>query len=270
MKNPKKENISEENSQIFEEEKKLIINFRSGDLESRDKIVKKYLSLVSNIARKYKIFFSNIELTELIAEGNYGLLQAIHHYNFERNVKFSTYAWFWIIKYIQKYIADNLTLMKLPNHLLNKVKKILKNIEEVTKKGEEISLEIIFRKVGLDLEQGRNLIQEYENLSKPLLLDKYIDDADPQETINDIFADKNELSAEMFFEKIENKNNFSQLLNKLTEEESEIIKWRFGFYDSKRHTLKELSKKLNLSPQKVKDKEEVAVAKLKKIISENE
>lgn len=270
LKPPKTDTIVVDKSLAFEEEKELIINFRAGDLEARDKIVKKYTSLVTNIARKYKMFFPNFEISELIAEGNYGLLQSIHHYDFDRKVKFSTYAWFWIVKYIQKYIADNLTLMKLPNHLLNKVKKILKHIEESTKKGEDVSLEGIFKKVGLDLEQGRNLIQEYENLSRPLLLDKYIDEADPQETINDIIADRNELPVEMILEKLENKDNFNQILNQLTEEELNIIKWRFGFFDSKHHTLKELSKKFNISPQKVKDIEEVALAKLKKIIAINE
>ncbi|MHB9156005.1 MAG: sigma-70 family RNA polymerase sigma factor [Endomicrobiales bacterium] len=248
----------------------LFARLKKGDDAARDELVKKYSSWVTNIARKYHAFFPAIELNELIAEGNRGLMEALHRYVTTKATKFSTYAWFWILKNIQEYISSSIALIGVPGKNVLELKKIVASMNEDMKRGSEPSLERISKKLGMDLGTVTDLLADKKNLSHPLSLDKYLDDDDREQTLGDIVEDKNVAAIQKIIEQSDSEINILELLGQLSSMEQEIIKWRFGFNDNQSHALKEIGEKLKLPPAKVKDIEYMALIKLKRLLGKSD
>ena len=244
----------------------LIIKFRNGDESSFKKIVETNIKLITGIAKRYKYFFSNLDTDELIAEGVYGLFQAVKYYDEKKNTQFHTYARFWIEKYIKITVLKNWTIVKTPSSIFKKIKKILNLIDT----DKHISNEEISRKLKLDTEKVKELLTEHSKIKKELSLDKCLDEDDENGSLYNFIPDTTEQTIENLAQQEENKQYVDNLLAKLLPQEAEIIKLRFGIIDQKYHTIRDVAKKINLSQQKVKEIEEMAVMKLKLMVSEYE
>lgn len=242
----------------------LIIKFKNGDETVFKKILEKNIKLITYIAKRYRYFFSNLELDELIAEGMYGLLQAVKRYNKKKEVQFQTYAQYWIKKYVRNYVIKNYTIVKIPYNVFKNTKKILSFID----KDKQILPVEIAKKLKLDPEKVKDLLIEQTKAKKELSLDSYLDKEDEQETLYDIIPDTAQETVESHIQQEEKKKYVDNLLTKLLPQEAEIIKWRFGIIDHEHHTIKDIAKRVNLSPQKIKDMEEVAIMKLKLMVEE--
>jgi RNA polymerase sigma factor (sigma-70 family) len=252
------------------EELKLFRRLKRGDTDARDKLLEAYSSWVINISRKYHNCFQQISLSEMVAEGNQGLLEAMYHFDTNNTARFSTYAWFWIVKNIQRHITSTLGIINIPRRILSVLGKIQKNLNDELKKGKTPVLENISKKMDLDLDTIREILTDKKNLVNPVSLDKFIDSEDQSQTLWDLIEDKSEVSFLDMMDKSDKKINLAEILNMLSPMESDIIKWRFGFVDSHLHALRDVAKKLKMSPSKVKDLESVAIMKLKKLIDESD
>lgn len=246
----------------------LIRKIRAGDTKSKLLLIDKYSSYASSIAHKYHSYFRNIEHDELLAEANRGLLEAINRYNPAKLAKFSTYAWFWIIKNIHQYINSTVSFIGLPQRILSDIKKILHILNNEIKEGKEPSFEMVSKKLNLDTAMIREIISAKRDISNPLSLDKYLDENNEDTTLGDLIESKKDLPLDKILGNSEFKKAIPELMKCLAPDEIEVIKWRFGLYDRKTHTLKEISRKLKISPSKVKDIEIVALIKLKKALSQ--
>lgn len=246
---------------------KLILRYKKGDNAAFEKIVEESMPLVSLIAKKYKQIFPTADINELISEGTYGLIQGIKHYKHYKKRNFSTYIQFWIKKYIQKYIVENSTLIKVPHNVLKNLKKIT-NI--IIKKNEQVSFKELSKQLNLDIDKIKELLSERMKTKKELQLDRYLDEYEQEETFYEIIPDNRQPSLEELIHHDEIKNYVNQLLDKLTYEEKEVIKWRFGLKDYKHHTLKDVAKRLGIPPHKVKQLQEVALLKLKKLTDKDD
>jgi RNA polymerase primary sigma factor len=267
----KKNTIRRNHAEILpaKEEKLLFRRARAGDEKARDKILQKYNDWVINIAKKYHACFPNMELTELMAEGNRGLLEALKRYNPSKSAKFSTYAWFWIIKNIQEYITSNLELIDIPRKVTSNLKKITVVMNDEIKKGKEPSIDKISHTLHLDVSSVREMLSDKKNITNPLSLDKYLDEEDQTQTMSETVEDKDEESIHDIIDRADVKISISGILKQLLPVEEKIIKLRFGFDDNRFHTLKEVGKKLDIPSSKVKDLETVAIFKLKKLLSQS-
>ncbi len=230
---------------------------------SNGKVFEDNLKLITAIAKKYKQLFPEINFNDLISEGIYGFLQGIKH--FRKKKKPSKYISLWVKRYIQKYIMENFTIVKVPYHALKNIKKVFLLID----KKKDISLEEISKKLNLDVDKIKELLVERIKTTKEVSLDKYLNESEQKETLHEVIPDKSEpLESMIHYEEI--KNCINKFLSKLTYEEAEVIRWRFGLKDKKHHTLKDVAEKLGLSPQKVKQIEEIALIKLKQFSKEDE
>ncbi|MBN1622161.1 MAG: sigma-70 family RNA polymerase sigma factor [Endomicrobiales bacterium] len=250
---------------IGKDEELLFERVKRGEEEAMNKVISNYSNLVYNIARKYHNCFKNYEVEELAAEGNRGVLEAVEHYDSSMSTKFTTYAWFWIIKNMQEYISSGMALIGMPRKIFSNLKKVVKSIENEIKKGKTPSLTEISKKLDLDLEKVRDLLYNKKNLTKPLSLDKYLDKYDQDATLADIVPDESLSTMQEILDQSESKMDISRMLDKLSPIEMEVIQWRYGFKDNRYHTLKEIGEKLNISPSKIKDIESVAIVKLKRL-----
>jgi len=248
------------------EERKLFMRFKRGDREAKDKIIELYNDWVVNIAKKFHTIFQNIGLDELVAEGNRGILDALKRYDVNRKVKFSTYAWFWILKNIREYITSDLAVVDLPQSTLSDFRKIANIFNEEAKKGKNPTLESIARSLKLDINDAREIVTDKMNLSNLASLDKFLDAEDSTQRLGDMMEDKKEKTISDMLEISEDKADILKLIKNLSPIEQKVIKMRFGFLESGPKSLKEVGEKLKIPSVKVKDIETISMKKLKKLL----
>jgi RNA polymerase primary sigma factor len=246
-------------------EQSLINKAKKGDKKAIELLIFNNSQLIAGLANKYHNCFKTIDVSELAAEGNRGILEAIKHYNGSMSTKFSTYAWFWVVKNIQDYISSSIGLIGVPKNVMLSLRKVTANIDNQVKQGQTASLEDVSKKLDMDLEQVRELLTSRMNINNPLSLDGYIDGAEQEITLGDVVADKGLDSVKEIFEKIDDNLEINKWLEMLKPLEAEIIKFRYGFKDNKHHSLKEVADKLHILPGKVRDLEASAIFKLKKM-----
>ena len=241
-----------------------------GDTRARDILLERYNPWAVNLARKYHAYFPHVELGELVAEGSRGVLEALKRFDPSRKTKFSTYAWFWILKNIQEYITTSAGLIEVPRSVLSDLKKIVSAMDTDIKNGNEPSMDSLSRKLKLDTVTIREILADRKNVSHPVSLDKFLDENDHGDTLSDMVEDKRQVSMQEIIDQTGDAASMAAVLGRLAPQERDIIRLRFGFRDNHFYTLKEAGARLKLSSAKVKDIESIALFKLKKLMAERE
>ena len=240
-----------------------------GDTEAAHKLVTSHLRLVAKIAMGYRGY--GLPVTDLISEGNVGIMQAVKKFDPERGFRLATYAMWWIRAQIQEYVLHSWSLVKIGTTAaqkklffnLRKLKKQLSSIDTGNLSPEN-AREIASR---LNVKEAEVLDMDNRLFSGDQSLNVQIGEegdtewqdmlVDSNETQDNILANSNELS---FRKKI-----FEQALEVLNDREKEIISLRK--LKDKPVKLEELSKKFNISRERVRQIEEKAFEKLQKQVS---
>lgn len=227
-----------------------------GYLKSR--VVESNLRLVYKIAKKYKT--PNVEILDIIQEGNVGLIKAVDMYDYNSGYAFSTYASYWIKQKIIRYLDDKSRLIRIPVYLsmnFYKVKNFMRlyfNNNGCFPNDNEIAAatDISLKQIGV--------IKEY--LNPVLSLETSIND-DRNILLGDAIEDKTILTPEEEIEKNELKNLVNEDLAKLSERERTIIISRFEFRDKKR-SFTDIGKELSCSGERVRQLEKDAITFFRK------
>lgn len=248
--------IKKNNLLSSDEEIKLAKLIEKGDKVAFDKMVSCNLRLVIKIAKRYKT--NEWQLPDIIQEGNIGLMKAAEKFDYRRNVRFSTYASWWIKQSIIRSIANKKRTIRLPHRKeekLRTIKTFIAKFKEEHKKSPSID-DIIYgtgfsKKDILNLEAFREAMisidADYNDSGAGLL-----------NTIDD-----NNYSPENILEKKDLKNKTNEVLARLKKNEQEIIRSRFAFQRRKKETLKSLAEQLGISPETVRQIEIKAIKKIK-------
>jgi len=240
-----------------DQEKKLARLVRKGDKQARDKMIRSNLRLVISIAKRYMNL--GVPLSDLIEEGNIGLMKSVEKFDPERGFRFSTYAAWWIKQGISRAIIDQGKMIRVPVYMNEEILKYKKVIEALTHKlrrkpraGE------IAKKLGVSVDKIRDLEQSIAKMSS---LDAPIGE-DGDGVVKDIMHDDSFIGPdeqlELFFDR-ERAHSYLEMLN---ERERKILDMRFGLSDGNTHTLAEIAKELGVSRERVR---QVEAATLKKI-----
>ena len=237
-----------------------------GDTEAAHKLVTSHLRLVAKIAMGYRGY--GLPVTDLISEGNVGIMQAVKKFDPERGFRLATYAMWWIRAQIQEYVLHSWSLVKIGTTAaqkklffnLRKLKNQLSSIDNGNLSPEN-AREIASR---LNVKEAEVLDMDNRLFSGDQSLNVQIGEegdtewqdmlVDSNDTQDNKLANSNELS---FRKKI-----FEQALEVLNDREKEIISLRK--LKDKPVKLKELSKKFNISRERVRQIEEKAFEKLQK------
>ena len=240
-----------------------------GDTEAAHKLVTSHLRLVAKIAMGYRGY--GLPVTDLISEGNVGIMQAVKKFDPERGFRLATYAMWWIRAQIQEYVLHSWSLVKIGTTAaqkklffnLKKLKNQLSSIDSGNLSPEnarEIASRLNVKEAEV-LDMDNRLFSGDQSLNVQVgeegdteLQDMLVDSNDTQDNI---LANSNELS---FRKKI-----FDQALEVLNDREKEIITLRK--LKDKPVKLEELSKKFNISRERVRQIEEKAFEKLQKEVS---
>lgn len=246
------------------EEKDLVVKFKSGDMKARDLLVKHNQKLILEIAKNF--VGRGLDIEELMQEGNLGLLIALDKFDPKKGFKLSTYAFFWIKKYIFKSLAQQGSLIRMPLHIQetkSKVDKVwaARCRDEDIPDQDKLSELTGFSKKRLDHCQMFSI--------KPVSLDdpiQFEQGIPASETFLDMLSDKETVGTGSVEKIVEDSLMINQLywaMLFLSPEEYHFIKLRFGLMDGVQMTYPQLEKIFDKCSPTLKKYEVSIVNKLK-------
>jgi RNA polymerase primary sigma factor len=239
------------------EESELGHRITQGDTNALQKIVQRNLKYVVTVANRYR--GCGLSLQDLIEEGNIGLIQAAKRFDPSRQVKFITYAVWWIRQAIMHSLAEQSGTVKLPIKQVGKVFKGNKSFSNLSQTlGREPTQTELARDLDISESDYESVMRAYRthvSLDTPLRPDEdtpYLELLEKRDLIPyDDQIMKQELNAKV-----------NQLLKDLPTREKNILRMRFGF-DGEAQTLEEIGEKIGLSRERVRQIEKRAKARLK-------
>jgi RNA polymerase primary sigma factor len=243
-----------------EEEKSLSKRVMRGDTIARESLINSNLRLVVKIARGYMTH--DMELLDLIQEGNLGLIKAAEKFDFRKNVRFSTYASFWIKQSIARALSNKSRMIRLPHRKEEKLRKIAKASQRLSKvKGSIPDAGELSMETNIDEKEIRSI----QSLPDRVLS---IESADE----NDNFSLKNVLedtkyNPDYIVMRKYLKEKTSEMMNILTLKERKVILYRYSFMNGKKYTLKDIGEELIISPETVRQIELKALKKIREHFS---
>jgi RNA polymerase primary sigma factor len=250
----------------IEEEVSLARKIRRGDRAARDHMIKANLRLVVKIAMDYKDF--GLPLLDLISEGNIGLVKAVERFDPRKGGKLSTYAAWWIKQSIKRALANQSKTIRLPVHLVDKISKMRRTAMALT---EKMGREPTDEELAMELQIPTSRVAHLKSVSvRPASLDAPVGDDGDSGTFGEIVGDENAASP---YENLREKNLTSDLhsiVDSLDKREAEIIRMRFGLDGSNELTLEEVGKRFNVTRERIRQLEYIALGKMRRAMAKNE
>ena len=233
---------------------------QDGDADAREQMIRANLRLVVKIAKQYRN--PCMTLSDLVAEGNIGLMRAVEEFNPDAGVRFSTYAAWWIKQAVIKSLAENGKAIKIPIHLLNTIKKCFSIARQLT---QELGREPSNAEIAEYLRIPKSRVEELISLSwDPTSLDTPVAGENPTRLADLIRDDVSEKPFESAFA-LALQDTLAMVLDKLNEREMRIIKLRFGIDGEGPFTLEETGRILGITRERVRQIQERALVKLKQL-----
>lgn len=248
-----------------DEEKQLARRIAKGDNEARRKMIEANLRLVVNIAKRY--LNRGLPLQDLIEEGNIGLIKSVERFKATKGCKFSTYATYWIKQAIERAIANQSSIVRLPIHVTADISKLTRASRELTRTlKREPSLGELSEKTGLS---GR-YVKKLNTISKKSysLEASFPDDTD-QSLLDRLEDDRFPTPMEIIDES-RRTDRINNWLGMLDDNERTILKLRFGLEEDEPQTLEAIGRTFGVTRERVRQIEVKALDKLKKIIKQSD
>lgn len=236
----------------------VIKNWESVISKARKRMIEGNMRLVISIAKRYAN--RGLEFSDLVGEGNNGLIKAVEKFDYRKGYKFSTYATWWIRQSITRAIGDQARTVRVPAHVLDTMNKVSKAIYElVQKNGCEPTPAEIAKYLNIPVEK----VKMAHNISLiPISLDKPIDDEESS-FVSDFISDPKVDSPTKRAALAILKDRFDEVLKGLTRREEKIIRLRFGLRDGHPMTLEQVGRIFNITRERVRQIEAKALKKLR-------
>src|SRR5271167_703604 len=243
----------------------LAARIKVGDEQARHQMIQANLRLVVKIAYDYSHL--GLPLLDLISEGNIGLMKAVERFDPAKGGKLSTYAAWWIKQSIKRALANQSKTIRLPVHLVDKIYSLNgASLQMSQALGREPTVEELAEEIGIS---SAKLSQLKTVSIRPASLDAPISD-DDSTAFGEIVGDE---EAQTPFELFRDKNmrdELSELLEVLDDRERKIIFQRFGLDGGKPKTLEEVGKKFGVTRERIRQLQNIALAKLRRALSKKE
>lgn len=240
-----------------EEERDIAKRIKKWDEDAKRRLIESNLRLVISIAKRF--FGSRLSFSDLIQEGNIGLIKAIEKFDPDKEFKFSTYATRWIKQSITKAIADMTKHVRIPVHLIDEINSYNKTYQLLFQKlWREPTSKEIWQKLWFPIKKIKKLEEViFGNVS----LDREVWD-EGRDTLADLIEDGNTLRPDQFAEKNALRKNLDMILWMLDDREAKIVKMRYGI-DGPKYTLEQVGEEFDVTRERVRQIEQKVIQKLK-------
>ncbi len=244
-----------------QEEIELAARIKKGDKKAREHMIKANLRLVVKIARDYEGI--GLPLLDLISEGNIGLMKAVERFDPKKGGKLSTYGSWWIKQSIKRALANQSKTIRLPVHLVDKISRMRRTSLKLQ---EDLGREPTDEELAAELGTTAARVSQMRTASiRPASLDAPVGD-DDSNNFSEIVEDERAVNP---YDELEDKtviNMLQDMVKHLDEREATILRYRFGLDGGSEKTLEEVGEKFGVTRERVRQIQNLALRKLRKMI----
>jgi RNA polymerase primary sigma factor len=245
----------------IEEENELAERIKRGDLEARDHMIRANLRLVVKIAGDYSGY--GVSMSDLVSEGNIGLMKAVERFDPEKGGKLSTYAAWWIKQSIKRALANQSKTIRLPVHMVDKIARVRRIASLLTEAlGREPSDDELAAELGLPRHKVAMLKQA---ALRPTSLDAPVNEGEATE-YGDIIGDEAASNPLDHLVDRDLQHQLGDLLATLDERERRIIDGRFGLSGLKPMLLEDVGREFGVSRERIRQIQNSALAKMRRAL----
>lgn len=226
---------------------------------AKEQLIYANLRLIISIARKYAP--KGAIFSDLIQEGNIGLLRAVEKFDYRKGFKFSTYATWWIRQNITRYLAEHTRTIRVPVHIIEAIHKISKIVytKFYQEYGREPTLEELSKETGLSIDRLNYI---FKVMKHPVSLETTVGE-DEDTTLKDFLEDNSILRPDEATFSVFLAEKIREILKTLTPREEKVLRYRFGIGERQYYTLEEVGQKFGVTKERIRQIEAHALRKLK-------
>jgi RNA polymerase primary sigma factor len=227
-------------------------------IQARNKLTQANLRLVVSIAKRYS--GRGMSFSDLIQEGNLGLIRAVQKFDYNKGFKFSTYATWWIRQAITRAIADQGRTIRIPVHVVETINKLIKASSQLHQDlGREPTLDEIAHAVNMPAQKVSDI---YNITPEPLSLETPIGEEEDSHLV-DFLEDHEAVSPSDATTHLILRERIEEALDQLTQRERDVLIMRFGLEDGCSRTLEEVGRHFRVTRERIRQIEAKALKKLR-------
>ena len=243
----------------YEQERELAKRVAEGDVEARSKMIEANLRLVVSIAKRYVA--GGLPFSDLIEEGNLGLIRAVEKFDYKRGFRFSTYANWWIKQAMERAITNQVRTIRLPVHVSEEVYRYTRAEKKLK---QQLRRDPHPEELAEALHVGIEKVRMYSQISREThSLDVLVMD-NGDETLKDYIADENAPSPESDCDIISRRKQIDEWISNLSGAEREVVELRYGLNDDSPWTLNSIGKRFGITRERVRQIEKQAINRIRK------
>lgn len=243
-----------------EGERDLAARAKKGDRHARDMMIKANLRLVVAVARRYRGM--GLPLSDLISEGNLGLIKAVERFKHEKGFRFSTYASKWIRQAVTKALAADSRTVRLPANVIELMRKARTAEQVLAKARNEIpGSDEVCRRIGISSKRYAQIA----GASTTVSLDS---PCTPDSEINlyEVLADDRSRPPDEVVSRRLDSGRLDELLDSLSKRERVILSYRFGLDDGNLRSLEETGRMIGITRERIRQIEKRAIEKMRRML----